>query len=529
MVLDTVSTVSEIELMQRISESDSNAVEVLYDKYASLLYTFIKKILKDDIAAEETVEDIFLTINRKINYFDFDTKNSYTWIITLAKNKAVYELRRAKNPDSNKETTYVSKNNFILPRISHLSEPLDLERALDNKDKIERALNGLTGAQQYVIYLAFYEGLTQDEIADRLRIPLQTVESKIKISLINLNENFDGSTHSFSVRNQIVDMIHPYALGCLKENEMISAYNTFKSSEIFPWKLLGKYQNLVSLLPVMLNFEEPPIELKDRILNKLYRMKEENEIESFQTIIEQEEVIEHGKFDRIESLSNELIESENLKKGNGASESEPVIPFRIVDEEEPEGLPHETLSKYHFPERIYLNQERNYTGILAFVFAFILIVAIVFTYLFYKDRSGYYESQIENLNQRIQSLVDENLNRPEIPGLTKLVNPQTVELEATGESLTSKGKITVSFEDKRGYLHSLNLPVLSPESAYQLWGNFGGKLVSLGVFKVSTSPDYYPFTLPQSVASGPTEFYLVESTSAGSKNLGYKIYLKGKM
>ena len=78
----------------------------------------------------------------------------------------------------NEENLNESGNDFIIPKLSHLSEPLDLEKALEYKDKIENALNSLTDAQQYVIYLAFYEGLTQDEIADRLKIRCRQLNQK---------------------------------------------------------------------------------------------------------------------------------------------------------------------------------------------------------------------------------------------------------------------------------------------------------------------------------------------------------------
>lgn len=531
--MDTVSTVSEIELMQRIFESDSDAVEVLYDKYAPLLYTFVKKILRNETTVERTVENIFLALQKKINYFDFETRNTYAWIITLAKNKAVYDLRRARSKAGNGENINEENHDLIIPRISHLSEPYDLEKALGCKDKIEEALNSLTDAQQYVIYLAFYKGLKQDEIADKLKIPLQTVESKIKISLMKLNENFDGNSHPFSLNNQTIDMVYPYVLGCLKDGEMINAYNSFKSSEIFAWKLLGKYQDLVSLLPAMLDLEEPPPELKNNITDKIYQPTNENKET---TVGSRYLEIEGLKQEQNEIAENEESDVYKTETSNGQSKFEearsgaeqPAIPYKEV-EEEPEISEEEILNKYHYPQDIDFEGKRNYMSILIFVFVLILVVATVITYLFYKDRSTYYESQIQILNERLQSLVDENLSRPEIPGLGELSNPQTVELEPTDISLVSSGKIILSFDDKRGYLHIISLPILGSSSAYQLWGNFSGDFVSLGVFKVSTRPDYYPFTLPQLINSVPVKFYVIESTSAGSKIPGAKVYLEGKL
>jgi hypothetical protein len=73
----------------------------------------------------------------------------------------------------------------------------------------------------------------------------------------------------------------------------------------------------------------------------------------------------------------------------------------------------------------------------------------------------------------------------------------------------------------------MNLPILHSDNAYQLWGNFNSDFISLGVFKVSSRPDYYPFTLPEFISEGPVEFYLIESHAAGSRRPGSKIYLQG--
>ena len=520
---------SEVELMQKVFESDAEAVEALYDKYAPLLYTFIKKIVKDKDKAEEALESIFLTICKKINYFDFETKNSYTWIVTLAKNKAVYDLRQEKNVDNVEEDLNESGNDFITPRLSHLSEPLDLEKALVDKDKIENALNSLTDAQQFVIYLAFYEGLTQDEIAERLKIPLQTVESKIKISLIKLSENFSGDSYSFSIKNQVIDLIYPFVLGCLKDDEVINTYDGFKSSEMFPWKLFGKYQNLVSLLPIILDLENPPEELKEEIIVQLKRPKKKADSltegpdlvieETYVEGVESQNEIQKPKEEETLKNSDEIVLTLRHKEEKVDADHEEM--FKSI-EESIEGI------KQIDPEYISFVRRRNYTGLITFIFIVIIIVLAVIAYLFYQDRADYYESQIDSLNESLQEVITENKNKPEIPGIDALYKPKTVDLKNTGLSSSGGGEIIFSFQDKKGYLSIYNLPLLTFDKAYQLWGNFDGDLVSLGLFKISKGSDYYPFTLPPFVVENPAEFYLIESTTFGSQKPGNKIYLKGK-
>ncbi len=180
---------SDSELIQRVTSYDSKSLETLYNRYSSLLYTLIKKIVTDSTVAEEVLAEVFVIIWRKVNYFDTVTNNVYTWLITLARNKAVDTLNRSRSSGDLPEYTEEFENKYIVPHLSPEIDPLDLKTVLNVKDSFEDALNKLTDAQKYVIYLAYYEGLTHSEIAQKLNIPLPTVKSKIKVALVNLKDH----------------------------------------------------------------------------------------------------------------------------------------------------------------------------------------------------------------------------------------------------------------------------------------------------------------------------------------------------
>ncbi|HUX60031.1 MAG TPA: sigma-70 family RNA polymerase sigma factor [Ignavibacteriaceae bacterium] len=187
MAVGTSST--DLELMERVASYDSKALEALYNRYSPLLYTVIKKIAAEESIAENVMSDVFVIIWRKANLFDFHTANVYTWLVSLARNKATDTIRRLKPGAEIKEYNDEYEDEFIIPHLSMAIDPLDLKTALSLKESVESALNSLTEAQQYVIYLAYYEGLTQKEIASKLNIPYPTVKSKVKIALSNLKEN----------------------------------------------------------------------------------------------------------------------------------------------------------------------------------------------------------------------------------------------------------------------------------------------------------------------------------------------------
>lgn len=184
------SELSDSELMRKVKTSDSRALEALYNRYSSVLYTLVKKIVKDASLAEEVLIDLFAIIWRKSSLYDERIGNAYCWLIMLARNKAVDAAKRKNGPrEEQEEYNDEYEDYFIVPRLSPEIDDLDLKTAISIKGNIEEALHKLTDAQQYVIYLAYYEGLTQSEIAARLKIPIQTVKAKVKLSLGNLKDN----------------------------------------------------------------------------------------------------------------------------------------------------------------------------------------------------------------------------------------------------------------------------------------------------------------------------------------------------
>ena len=175
--------------MLRVVNYDSKALEILYDRYSPLLYTLIKKIVGEKTLAEEVLTEVFVIIWRKIEFYDSEKNNAFTWLVSIARNKAVDVIRRKKGEAGNIHYSEEYENRFVIPRLSQTIDPLDLNTVSSISGNVETALNNLTDAQQYVLYLAYYEGLTHQQISERLNIPLQTVIAKIKIAANNLREN----------------------------------------------------------------------------------------------------------------------------------------------------------------------------------------------------------------------------------------------------------------------------------------------------------------------------------------------------
>jgi len=179
------NSLTDAEIMLKVAGYDSKALEQLYDRYAPILYTLIKKIITDKDTAEEILSEVFVTVWRQIDQFDFKTNNVYTWLITLARNKAVDVLNR-NNGKLLPEYTEDYEREHIIPKLSPEIEALELADVLNIKDKIEKALGSLTDAQKYVLELSYYGGMDQGEIAGKLNIPTMTVKSKLQVAFGNL-------------------------------------------------------------------------------------------------------------------------------------------------------------------------------------------------------------------------------------------------------------------------------------------------------------------------------------------------------
>ena len=180
--------IADIELFQKISNRDSKALESLYDRYSPVLYTLVKRIVVDKEVAEEILADIFVIIWQKSSMFDINSGNLYSWLINLSRNKALDFIKREKSLITD-EYNDEYENVFIIPTISTLIPSNDLDKTFNNREKIYSAVHNLTEAQQYVLSLAYYDGLTESEIAKKLNIPLLTVKSKIRVALNSVKEN----------------------------------------------------------------------------------------------------------------------------------------------------------------------------------------------------------------------------------------------------------------------------------------------------------------------------------------------------
>lgn len=165
------------ELIRRMARGDRVAFGDLYDRYARLVLSLALRIVHSQTDAEEVLQEVFWQAWRDAGRYDPNRGSPEAWLVTLARTRAIDVLRSARRV---KERGGAD----LLPRAADPT-PGAAER-LEARELVVGALNGLSAPQREALELAYYEGLTQTEIAARTGAPLGTVKTRIRDGLARL-------------------------------------------------------------------------------------------------------------------------------------------------------------------------------------------------------------------------------------------------------------------------------------------------------------------------------------------------------
>ena len=173
----TVKDVVDEELVGQVAQGDERALSELYDRYARPVYATGIRLLRDTQLAEELVQDAFTNVWRGAASFDPKRGRFATWLYRLTRNRAVDLNRR-------KRARPLSMGEEPLRHVSSGPEP---EESVDLWD-VAGALSRISAEHREVLNLAYFEGLSQREIAQRTGVPLGTVKSRTTAALKRLRK-----------------------------------------------------------------------------------------------------------------------------------------------------------------------------------------------------------------------------------------------------------------------------------------------------------------------------------------------------
>jgi RNA polymerase sigma-70 factor (ECF subfamily) len=170
-------THTDSELLSRVAELDRSAFADFYDRYAARVFGFLLHLLRNRAEAEDVLQEAFWQVWRQAERFDAGRASAEAWMLMIARSRAVDRLRRRREAVTD-----------TIPELPTDSQPdISLARE-DDAAQLAAALARLQPDQREPIRLAFYEGLTHDQIARHLKIPLGTVKTRIRLGFLRLRE-----------------------------------------------------------------------------------------------------------------------------------------------------------------------------------------------------------------------------------------------------------------------------------------------------------------------------------------------------
>ncbi len=157
---------------------DRTAYAELFGYYAPRVKSYLMRLGADGSAAEEITQDVMVTVWRKAGLFDRSQASVSTWIFRIARNRRIDVFRRTRRPDLDPEES------MILP--SGVDAPEARIEAMETETRVRAAMADLPQEQLALLRLAFYEGLSHSQIADKLDVPLGTVKSRIRLAFARM-------------------------------------------------------------------------------------------------------------------------------------------------------------------------------------------------------------------------------------------------------------------------------------------------------------------------------------------------------
>jgi RNA polymerase sigma-70 factor (ECF subfamily) len=170
------------DLLSRVAHGDVAALRTLYEEHAPRAMAIALRILRSAQEAEDIVQETFLELWRRARQFDAARGGAVAWVVTIARSRAIDRLRAAGTAE--RAVTGAAADEGLAPA-AFPAPHAEAERRRDEL-RVANALRALPEEQRQTIELAYFEGLSQTEIAERTGSPLGTVKMRVKLAIAKL-------------------------------------------------------------------------------------------------------------------------------------------------------------------------------------------------------------------------------------------------------------------------------------------------------------------------------------------------------
>jgi RNA polymerase sigma-70 factor (ECF subfamily) len=166
----------------RVAAGDVAALRALYDEHAPRAFAIAMRILRNVEEAEDVVQETFLEVWRRSAQFDDGRGGAVSWIVTIARSRAIDRFRASRTAGRALDGVVVNDD------VMRTALPSPADRMEDRRDgaRVATALAALPAPQRETIELAYFEGLSQSEIAAKTGTPLGTVKMRVKLAMAKL-------------------------------------------------------------------------------------------------------------------------------------------------------------------------------------------------------------------------------------------------------------------------------------------------------------------------------------------------------
>src|ERR1700730_5472089 len=178
---------SDVDLMLGIQSVDADALSQLYDRYNGIIKALVLRIIHNDTEADDLLQEVFMEIWNQAKNFSAEKGKPLGWMVTLTRRRSIDALRKKQAYARAEERLQAAPEQQPLAWVENTTEK-DIE-AGDTRLLMAKVINSLPEAQQQVIELAFFQGMSQREIASHTNIPLGTGKTRLELGLKKI---YDG-------------------------------------------------------------------------------------------------------------------------------------------------------------------------------------------------------------------------------------------------------------------------------------------------------------------------------------------------
>lgn len=173
--------IPDADLLRAVAQGDEESLAAIYDRYRTILFGLLFRILGNRAEAEDILQEVFVQVWQRARDFDENRGKAFTWLVTLARSRAIDRLRSLGSRSRTIEAATKESADAVADAV---------EDAINNErgEVVREALKELPEEQRAALLMAYFDGFSQSEIAERTNTPLGTVKTRMRTGMTKLRE-----------------------------------------------------------------------------------------------------------------------------------------------------------------------------------------------------------------------------------------------------------------------------------------------------------------------------------------------------